>query len=421
MCKFGETRHESTTKIALGNHFGCHHMFGSESPTHTTHSATSRERYAMARAGSSLCDPMTFMPNDNGISPTYFDQYNWSERDNAEHGLTEHDIICWTGHAAYVLAAPRDGNQAVIVDQIHVAHTAYSALEAWPDDDLPTARTRLGGDLGTPSCFWKRKQVSWTVENDFHAGTVKIDGVEHPSGTDTADWWSSLPLLAINQDYQSIYRVWNDWEGNTQNPFYTIAGSGDLHHANFTRWCDMTFSNSLPGISGGTITVWDTLRNAGAPVRIPYGNTFHAIAVDQDHDHIWYIFTQWSDGSSIPRDRTIFNPIQHGNYTAQFTTKPFAPDTLRQIAAIGQYVHLTWGDNPNSRVTKYHIYRTAPSIPEAKHLVDSVSSGVQSWYDYEVIVKARGMVRNMCTMSVESTIRRQLRDMRLLRTNSASQ
>ena len=339
--------------------------------------------YAMGMAGNSICDPMTLIPNSNGIDLSYFDQRDWGQVDS----ILPSDILYWPGtHAAYVQSVSYyDQYGHVITDSIHVQHTATAWNQVYTES-LLAAKQRVG--VGNPSYFCRRKKISLTVQNDFAGGTVTVDGTQFSSGSVTAAWWYQIPLLASNQDYQSVYRAWQKWGAGTfQNPMYIYAASGDAYTASFTKWCDMTFSNSLPGISGGTISVWDTVRSAQFTVRIPYGTTFHAIAIDQDSSSISYIFSRWTDGSSIPRDRSI-TPSQHGSYIAQFTTKPFAPAGLEQLASIGQNVHLWWTDNPNaSRVTKYHIYRAAPSIPEQKHIVDSVSSGVHSWYDFDVIVK----------------------------------
>jgi hypothetical protein len=339
--------------------------------------------YAMGRAGGkddgdATCNPVTLIPNSGGIDLTYFDQHNWSDVDL----LQIDDILYWPGqHAAYVVSVTKDGQGHVIVDQIQVDHTAAAWDTVYHNEYLPTARQRLS--LENPGYFCRRKNVGLYVLNSFGGGNVKVDGTSHTSGLVGAAWWRQIPLEALNQDYQNVYRVWYRWGATTyQNPIYITAASGDSYTANFNPFCDMTFSNSLPGASGGTISVWDTVRNAPITVRMPQNTSFHAIAIDQDINGISYTFSQWADGPTS-RDRSV-TATQHASYTANFTAKPQPPTNLDQVASVGQHVHLTWVDNPNSNVSTYRIYRH--QVGQQRSLVATVSRGVQSWIDPGIVV-----------------------------------
>ncbi len=341
--------------------------------------------YAMGRAGEkndgdATCNPVTLIPNSEGIDFTYFDQHNWSDVDL----LQPDDILYWPGqHAAFVVLVPKDGQGHVIVDQIEVDHTAAGWDTVYHNDPLPTARQRLS--LGNPGYFCRRKNVGLYVLNSFGGGNVKVDGTPRTSGLVYAAWWRQIPLEALNQDYQNVYRVWYRWGAATyQNPIYITAASGDSYTANFNPFCDMTFSNSIPGASGGTISVWDTVRNAPTTVRMPQNTSFHAIAIDQDTNGISYTFSQWADGPTY-RDRSL-TATQHASYTANFTAKPLPPTNLDQVASVGQHVHLTWTDNPNEDVSTYHIYRH--EVGQERTLRATVNRGVKSWTDPYVLVAA---------------------------------
>jgi hypothetical protein len=79
-----------------------------------------------------------------------------------------------------------------------------------------------------------------------------------------------------------------------------------------------------------------------------------------------------------------FTPNGHTTYTASYYAKPQPPTNLDQVAPVGQYVHLTWSDNPNDSVGSYNIYRHPVGQTPTK--VDSVNRGVQTWTDPDITV-----------------------------------
>jgi hypothetical protein len=294
---------------------------------HTIPHSTSRicYGYAMGRSagrseGNSTCDPATLIPNANDIDFGYFREIDWASVDSLQIG----DILYWPGtHAAYVTSVSRDAQGHVIIDNISVAHMSASQWVGVIYESLPAAKTRVG--VGNPSYFCKRKQISLTVQNSFGGGNVKIDGSTVSSGSVSADWWRQINLEALNQDYQNVYRIWANWQKSgeqyptTQNPRTISAGAGDIYTANFTNWSDISFSNSFPGASGGTMSVRDTVRAAPGTVRMPHYTSFNMTAINQEINGILYTFSQWSDGNTS-YSRTV-TATQHASYTANFVKR----------------------------------------------------------------------------------------------------
>jgi len=67
---------------------------------------------------------MTLIPDEDAISGTYFNQYDWSEIDSRP--LQSGDILYWPGtHAAYVTSVPTSGGY-VVVNSIGVSHMSAS-------------------------------------------------------------------------------------------------------------------------------------------------------------------------------------------------------------------------------------------------------------------------------------------------------
>jgi hypothetical protein len=379
---------------------------------HTIPHGTSRIcwGYAMGRAAGrsdndATCNPQTLIPNENGIDGSYFDQYDWSEINSRP--LLSNDILYWPGyHAAYVTSVPHDGQGYVIVDSIGVAHMSASQWQGVIYEKLAQAKTRTG--LGNPGYFCRRKQVSLTVENSFGGGNVKVDGVTGSSGGFQADWWRQIEIQASDQDYQYVHRIWTSWqksgEGATyQNPRTITAGSGDLYTANFSNWCDITFSNSLPGGSGGTVTVNDTARNAPTTVRISWHTQYTASAVNQTISRIAYTFSQWS-GDTTSNNQTLSPTAwQHRSYTANFTSKPLPPDNVSAGGTVGDYPHITWTEHPNTNVTQYQIWRKVKEngVLQSPTQIATVNRGTTSYIDYDYLITS-GYTDDICYYDVRS-------------------
>jgi hypothetical protein len=374
---------KTTWGVILANIFLCSILLGQSCPLPFSHDHSGRIcfGYAMSRVGnlSLSCNPETAY--SGSIDGAYFDQYAWSLRDSL---LAVGDIVTWSTHAAYVYNLRRVAD-TVVVDEIILDHTARSKDTVWSHDPMPTARRRLGSDLGYPSTFWKPKKVQVTVRNSFYGGTVCVDGRTDTSGSlFLVPWCDDASFQAGNQNFQDVYRMWTHWDMNiVNNPCLLRGKAGDSHIAHFNSYCDMNFSNSMPGSSGGKMKIWDTVRTAPATVRFELNSpsTFHAIAMDTMMNSISYTFTGWSDNEPS-RDRVI-STSHHGSFTAQFSAKPNAPTNLQQVAAIGQYVHLTWTDNPNTAVNVCRIYRH--QVGYQRSLVATIGRG-GSWTDPDITV-----------------------------------
>jgi len=366
---------------------------------HTIPHGTSRIcwGYAMGRAGGkydgdTVCNPMTLIPDEDAISGTYFNQYDWSEIDSRP--LQSGDILYWPGtHAAYVTSVPTSGGY-VVVNSIGVSHMSASQWSGVISETLADAKSRVG--VGNPSYFCRRKKVSITVQNSFGGGNVKVGGGTYASGSSVqVNWWEEISLEALNQNYQNVYRAWSSWQKErdnptTENPRPTRGKSGASYTANFTSWCDITFNNSLPGASGGTISVWDTVRNAPITIRFEQTTPFNVAAIDQEINRIFYTFSQWSGGSTSTNRTLTLTATQHASYTANFNAKPLPPENVYAGGPAGSYVQVTWSEHPHPSVTQYQIWRQVKhqntGVTDPPTLLTTVNRGTTSYTDESYVV-----------------------------------
>jgi len=350
--------------------------------------------YAMGVAGGSTCDPTTIIPNTAGIDGSYFTEYSWSEIDSRP--LQEKDILYWPGtHAAYVTSVPYSGGY-VDVNNIGVSHMSASQWSGVISETLADAKTRVG--VGNPSSFWRRKQVSITVSNSFGGGTVNVAGNNVSSGSSSSvNWWTTVSLEAINQNYSNVWRQWDDWQESgedpvSQNPFSIIAKSGGSYTANFTHWSDISFSNSFPGGSGGTISVWDTSRAAPGTVRMPQNASFNISASSSTTiNRIEYTFSQWS-GASTSSNASLSSQSASENktYTANYTSKPQQPANIWAGGDVDENIQVAWTEHPNTNVTQYQIWRRVKDngVLGSPTLEATVNRGTTSYTDTDFIITA---------------------------------
>ena len=353
--------------------------------------------YATARAfdrtwGDSRCPAATL--HLTGIDTTYFSWHPGSSL----NGITYHDIVRFADHAAYVVGI----SPTITVDQV-------------PGEGLGE---QLGVSLSTviydqqqgqPTGYYHKKPIYTlllrnTFHGDDHGGTVQLNTdpeQDSPYTSPPFNWESTESIHAVmnGRTHSGYVQLFNSWKKNGSTYSYSTSTNTTIdtyifsqpldHTAFFDRQFNITFVNSLPGETGGQIKVNGVPQNSGFVGHTREQTPAQGItgeAPTQTLDSIEYTFNHWSDGSY--QASKTFSPTDDSTFTAYYTAKALAPTSLQQMASVGQNVHLTWTDNSNvNRVTKYHIYRAAPSIPEQKHIVDSVSSGVQSWYDSDVIVK----------------------------------
>jgi hypothetical protein len=367
--------------------------------------------YAMGRAGGksdndATCDPKTLIPDQSGIDGTYFREISWTYVDSLQTG----DILYWTGvHAAYVYSnPPKDGSGHVIVGSIPVAHMSASQWQGVIYETLDSAKSRVG--VGNPSSFWRTKDVSMTASNSFGAGDVKVGASTVASGSPQwVEWWHTITLTALNQDYQNVYRIWSNWQKSgeqnptTENPRTITAESGASYTAHFSDWCDISFSNSFPGASGGTMSVWDTTRSAPGTVRMPRQTSFNITAINQVISRISYTFSQWSGDTSSANQTLSPTSYQHRSYTANFTSKPLPPDNVSAGGTVGDYPHITWTEHPNGNVTQYQIWRKVKEngVLQSPTQIATVNRGTTSYIDYDYLITS-GYTDDICYYDVRS-------------------
>lgn len=121
---------------------------------------------------------------------------------------------------------------------------------------------------------------------------------------------------------------------------------------------------------------------------------------------IEYIFQNWKKGSSVISTSalTSFNPNEHATYTASYSRKPLPPSNVSAGGQVGNPVHLTWTDNPNSNVTQYEIWRRVKPLGGSQgdpEFVGTVNSGVEQ-YDDATYVVTESYTHNLLTYDVRS-------------------
>ena len=355
-------------------------QLGHIAPCDGSHSGAICYGYATGRAagktaGDGTCDPMTLYQSN--INTNYFTQY----ADASLQGIQAGDIVYFSNHAAYVWQV----NTPVSYSRVAQYSTMRSREE--PNCRLDSVAMEFGSWQG----YYRAKQISITVNNDFSGGRVLIGGNETDAGSYNVNWTGSLSLCAKDSQLSGSYRrSFSRWTINPgTSSVYSLSFNDPARAVTYTAHFDtlysVTFQNSFPGESGGTITVSSASKGAPYSTYVKKGLGITAQAEYQVINYIEYAFDHWQDNwQTNPR---TFTPGDNSTYTANFTAKPLAPTSLNQVASIGQNVHLTWTDNANTtRVTQYHIYRSCEG-GEERNLVATAYKGLQSWTDPDVTVK----------------------------------
>jgi hypothetical protein len=232
------------------------------------------------------------------------------------------------------------------------------------------------------------------VLNSFTGGNIKIDGGNPESaGTKSVQWWGSARVFeAINyQESDNATQIFQNWitpnDGSpTTLQVSTYPKSGALYTAHFNRRYNVTFSNYLPGGTGGIVKVAGADRTSPYDTTVMDGNSISGQAINQTVSRIAYTFSQWNDGPATnPR---TFTPSSHTTYTANFTSKPLPPDNVWAGGTVNDYVHVTWTEHPNGNVTQYQIWRSVKDngVPGSPELIATVNRGTTSYIDYEFLI-----------------------------------
>jgi hypothetical protein len=130
--------------------------------------------------------------------------------------------------------------------------------------------------------------------------------------------------------------------------FSAYVSQDKEYTAEFIRMNDVTFNTHQPGLQ---LKVRDTLRSDGFVAKVlSDDNTISAEAVYQVVNRVQYTFLCWQDYSA--QNPRPFQPSDHASYTAIYMPKPLPPAYVSPGGSAGDYVHVTWQQHPDSRVTQ---------------------------------------------------------------------
>jgi len=249
--------------------------------------------------------------------------------------------------------------------------------------------TSSGTNLGqkaTTSCTVTPMQTVY-VGNNF-GGTILVNGSTSSSGSGfDLGPGQSLSLTAIeNQTDQSGYTmVWGStsrWNVNdnpissSQNYSYSANSSqnGATITAELRRVCTISFGG--PVYSGGTYY-------NSTPVPAIEGTSVQVTALGcTSSDYIDQAFQSWSDNNTVnPRYFTVSSNSSFGiNYVGVKPNNGYK--NMQYTGSVGQNIHFTWSEHPNSDVTTYQIWRKVKNV-SGPTLLAELSRGTTSFTDYE--------------------------------------
>lgn len=220
--------------------------------------------------------------------------------------------------------------------------------------------------------------VEITVKNIFNGGTVKVDGITRQSPyTFLKNVGTTLSIEAIEQTYDSYYRLWNDTEApenrskwlkwistssteisDSKTHSFTVTASdeGTELEAGLRKQCRVIFEN---GTGAGNIKVNGSTYSSPAPTKyIVEANSITGQALNHQSNGIDFTFESWSDnGGTSPY--VTFYPSGHEVYTANFEGRPnnYYRNQRFNPKVVGQPIKVYWDQHPNTSVTHYKVYR----------------------------------------------------------------
>ncbi len=246
-----------------------------------------------------------------------------------------------------------------------------------------------------------------TVQNSYGGGSVTVDGNSVSSGT-TFNWHLGQNHTLAATDgatYGGIVQRFDNWSGNGAGAGISVSvtiSAASPYTANFHNEYQVSFQNNFPGYgNGGYINVNSTQYSSPTStfaVAQGYSITGGVTSTTQSFNYIDYTFSNWSPGGSTSASQTFY-PSGNTTYTANFTAKPQMVTNMSAGAPVGNYVVVSWTDNPNSDVTQYRIYRKTKHGSDNQ--VATVNRGVGSWTDWDFVVTGTGS-DSMLTYSVYS-------------------
>lgn len=399
--------------------------------------------YAMGVAGKApeSCDPATMVKN--GVDA----------EDGSLHLTWGVNTTYWTYHSGADLSGIQTGDIVAFGTATHVAYVANAAELGFPlygytiqvDDILswgadPTTGISLERVGTHPNLTYKRNasltatgyyrlnDLNGTAQNLFYDGAnmvtdkgdITIAGLSGTSPKTASKPWNNYTYTAVatdNQDYPTGYKqIFNTAVGWTQGgsgkgftlqiPIEIKASQG-AYQANFYRAAGVTFTP----VGGGKITVDGVTRTTSYTdyVRLNPSPAEQAsgTAVNWTDNYIDYFFKYWTNSADTDTSYSTtasFYPTAAVTYSAHFGAKPLPPSNVSAGGSVGNPVHLTWTDNPNSNVTQYEIWRRVKPLGGSQgdpEYVATVNSEVEEYDDTEYVVTS-SYTNSLLTYDVRS-------------------
>jgi hypothetical protein len=233
------------------------------------------------------------------------------------------------------------------------------------------------------------------VNTDFEPhtpGFVNVDGVDYPGGT--VFYWDigTYHQVLFNRQplgaYYRVFHLWHDLYQGTdhyENPFTIRASANAEYTAETYVEYGAFFQNSFPNVGNGGVIKVNGVQYNSPTSRFPVvqGHTITAEPVYQTINDIYYMFSQWSDGNTS-MNRT-FAPSDNATYTALFVGHPTPVSNFNVGGPVGEHVHLTWSEHPNSNVTQYQIWRRAKDQGFVPQLISTVPRGTTCYTDPDYV------------------------------------
>jgi hypothetical protein len=336
------------------------------------------------------------------VNSEYFDKYPFNVSSlQAEYlvGWGNVDVFEPT-HVAYVISSngTLGGTYVAQVEYIgatveHSGYTLTQIINGVPPDI--SAR-------GNPTKYYvKRSRWSAQVSNSFAQGNVKVADTVRASGWTEPNlhWESTVSLDAVEADtyWDPYYRRFRRWTKGGELISTSKATNGQITRydyqnseqfvADLPAEYNVTFQNSLPGASGGTIKVRGVSQSSPYATTVLDAEDVLGEGVYQEISRIKYTFSQWNDASSTnPR---TFTPTGHTTYTASYSAKPLPPAYVTAGGDVGDYVHLSWQEHPHTSVTQYQIWRKVKPKNQSEQppeLIATRNRGTTSYIDYTYTV-----------------------------------
>jgi hypothetical protein len=395
--------------------------------------------YAMGRSGNAQgdCNPATIVradadPDDANANLAWsVDGSYWDDPMGGAtlSGVAAGDIIAFgTGHVAYASSVTNHPNGGYIIQVDDILSWGASVTTG-----VTLERVQSGSDWNykrtsslTATGYYTVKSFDVKAQNHFYNGSnpdtnhgnITIASTTQQSPlTVSKKWNGSYTAVAQSEhDYPTGYKqlfnnLWKknitDDAGTTLEIPVEVRSSLNTYEAQYYEAAGVTFTP----VGGGGITVDGQTRyttyTTYAKTNPPPADQVQATAVNTTVDRISYNLAYWTNGASSDTtyDYSIsFYPSAAVTYTAHFSPKPLPPDNVWAGGTVGDYVHITWTQHPNSSVT-YQIWRKVKEngVLGSPVLLTELGNATTSYIDYDYLITS-GYVDDIAYYDVRSKL-----------------